>query len=244
MNLKSASMAPLYVQVRQLLKEDIMQGRYKPEEQLPTEAELCDMYQVSRITIRKAIADLVNDGTLTRKQGKGTFVTSKKIRNELLSISGFSEFSAELGKKPGSRIISSSIVEADEILAQALRGSIGDALLRLVRLLYVDERPLFLDIAHYPLARYPGLEQRIGEIQSTYNFLHEQYGIEIASNEKVIDVIFARKEEAQLLECEPGATLFKIEKIAYDVVDVPVHTSTLFCETNKVSLSVQRAYKH
>ncbi|GCE45905.1 GntR family frlABCD operon transcriptional regulator [Thermosporothrix hazakensis] len=236
-------MAPLYVQIRQLLQEDIQNGRYKPEERLPTEAELCEMYNVSRITIRKAISDLVDDGTLTRKPGKGTFVTSRKIRNELLSVSGFADFSAELGKKSGSRIISSQIVPATEADARTLRIAAGDPLLRLVRLLYVDDRPLFLDIAFYPLQHFPGLEQKIGEGVSTYHVLHDVYGVDIESNEKVIDVVFARKEEADLLGCDAGSTLFKIEKVAYDAHDRPVHTSTFMCETNKVSLTVQRAYK-
>ena len=74
------------------MENDIQAGKYKPDEQTQTELELCENYNVNRITIRKAIEELVNEGTLTRIPRRGTFVTSMKFHNELLSVSGFSEF--------------------------------------------------------------------------------------------------------------------------------------------------------
>ena len=75
----------LYATVRQRLLDDIAQGVYQAGQQIPTENELCTQYNVSRITIRKAISDLVADGVLIRWQGKGTFVQSQKVENALLT---------------------------------------------------------------------------------------------------------------------------------------------------------------
>jgi GntR family frlABCD operon transcriptional regulator len=241
MNLNPSTPQPLYMQIRQMLKNDIQAGKYKPDEQIPTEAELCENYNVSRITIRKAIEELVNEGTLTRIPRRGTFVTSKKFHNELLSVSGFSEFSHQLGMIPNSRILRSEVIAASEEIAGHLQIEEGSPVLELERLMYVNDRPLFYDIAHYSLIRFPDLEKRISGGDSTYKILLEDYQTEIVSNDKIIDVMGATKEYAKLLACDIGANLFRILKIAFDANDKPVHLSRFMCETNKVNLTVHRA---
>lgn len=241
MNLNPSTPQPLYMQIRQMLKNDIQHGRYKPDEQIPTEAVLCDTYHVSRITIRKAIEELVREGALTRIPRRGTFVASNKFHNELLSVSGFSEFSHQLGMIPNSRILRSEVLEATEEVARYLQIEMGSPVLELERLMYVDDRPLFYDIAHYSLIRFPDLEKKLALNASTYKILSEEYSTQIVSNDKEIDVIGATKEYAKLLECDIGANLFRIMKVAFDANDDPVHLSTFMCETNRVTLTVHRA---
>ncbi|MBT2657664.1 transcriptional regulator PhoB [Bacillus sp. ISL-18] len=241
MNLNPSTPQPLYMQIRQMLKNDIQQGKYKPDEQIPTEAELCDIYNVSRITIRKAIEELVKDGTLTRIPRRGTYVTSKKFHNELISVSGFSEFSHQLGMTPNSRILKSEVIPATEEIAEYLKIEEGSPILELERLMYVNDRPLFYDIAHFSLIRFPDLEKKIVGNESTYKILLNDYQTEIVSNDKIIDVIGATKDYAKWLECDIGANLFKILKISFNSADEPVHLSTFMCETNKVKLTVHRA---
>ncbi|MCZ8519901.1 GntR family transcriptional regulator [Paenibacillus caseinilyticus] len=241
MSLNPSTPQPLYMQIRQMLKKEIQHGRYKPDEQIPTEAELCETYQVSRITIRKAIEELVKEGTLTRIPRRGTFVTSNKFHNELLSVSGFSEFSHQLGMIPNSRILRSEVIGAGEEVAGHLLIEAGSPVLELERLMYVNDRPLFYDIAHYSLTRFPDLEKKIAMNESTYKILAEEYRTEIVSNDKIIGVIGATKDYAKLLECDVGANLFRIVKVAFDANDEPVHLSTYMCETNKVNLTVHRA---
>lgn len=229
--------------MKQLILDDITRGKYASGQQLPTEAELCVMYGVSRITTRRAISDLVEEGVLYRQQGKGTFVTGAKVMNELVSVSGFSEFSLETGKPHRSRILSTSIGPADHKHAASLNVAVGDDLLRMNRLLYVDNKPLMIEITHYPCRRFPGFEQYIGESVSTYAILKERYSAEPVSTEKVINVVLARKDEADLLIVDLGDTLYEMEKVAYDKHDVPIHASVLLFPTNRVTLTVQRVYK-
>lgn len=241
MNLNPSTPQPLYMQIRQMLKNDVQQGKYKPDEQIPTEAELCEIYNVSRITIRKAIEELVKEGTLTRVPRRGTFVTTNKFHNELLSVSGFSEFSHQLGMIPNSRILRSEVIPASEEVAGHLLIDEGSPVLELERLMYVNDHPLFYDIAHFPLIRFPDLEKKIAMDESTYKTLSKEYQTEIISNDKIIDVIGATTEYAKLLECDVGANLFRILKIAFDENDEPIHLSTFMCETNKVNLTIHRA---
>ena len=243
LQLKSNSLNPLYLQLKQLILDDINRGKYQNGQQLPTEAELCERYGVSRITTRRAISDLVEEGILSRQQGKGTFVTNAKIKNELVKVGGFSEFSVETGKPHKSRVLSTSIIQADGNHADKLKVDVGDSLLRVERLLYVADDPLIIETTHYPCKRFPGFEKLIGESVSTYALLKDRYNTEPMSHEKLINVVFARKDEAELLDVDLGSTLYEVEKIAFDANDVPIHTSVLLLPTNKVTLSVQRVYK-
>jgi GntR family frlABCD operon transcriptional regulator len=238
MQLNSNSLNPLYVQLKKMIQEDINTGKYQFGQQLHTETELCEMYGVSRITTRRAISDLVDEGVLYRQQGKGTFVTKHKIKNELISIGGFTEYSEETGKHHKSRVLATIIVKADYKQSLSLRIAEGDPVLRIDRLLYVGEDPLMIETSYYSSARYPNFEAYLSESVSTYSVLKERYRTEPVTNEKSINVITAKKEESALLKLDVGASLFEIFKIAYDANGEPIHTSLLLMPTSHVTLTV------
>lgn len=239
MQLNSNSSNPLYIQLKNLILDDISRGKYQAGQQLPTEVELCEMYGVSRITTRRAISDLVEEGVLSRQQGKGTFVTASKIKNELISIGGFMDYSTETGKPHRSRILSTRIIDADERQSRDLRIPVGDPVLRIERLLYVDDTPLINETSYYSCRRFPNFETYIGESVSTYAILKEKYQTVSARAEKSINVVSAQKEESVLLNVDVGEGLFEIYKIAYDDKENPIHTSILLLPTSRVTLTVQ-----
>ncbi|MCP1309087.1 GntR family transcriptional regulator [Paenibacillus tyrfis] len=238
MKLNNESSNPLYVQLKQMIKEEIHRGTYKPGQQLPSESDLCDIYEVSRITARRAILDLVDEGILQRKQGKGTFVKEFKIERELLAADGFSEFIMTSGETPKSQILSCGTVKANAELAHYLNVPADEPLLRLKRLLYVNDDPFFIDTTHYPLSLFPALEQYITESVSTYEILKRRYDIVPTSNAKVLNVIYATQAEAELLKCEQGAALFDIFKLAFDAGNRPIHTSTLQLPAHKATFTI------
>lgn len=244
MQLNSNSLNPLYVQLKKLIQEDINSGKYQFGQQLPTETELCEMYGVSRITTRRAISDLVEEGVLYRQQGKGTFVTKHKIQNELISIGGFTEYSMETGKPHKSRILATNIVKADVKQANSLQIAEGDPVLRIARLLYVGDDPLIIETSYYSCSRFPNFETYLSESVSTYAVLKERYQTEPVSNEKVINVITAKKEESALLKLDVGASLYEVFKIAYDANRVPIHTSLLLMPTSRVTLTVHNGLQN
>lgn len=238
MKLNSSGARPLYFQLKQMIKENINRGKYKPGQQLPTEAELCDEYGVSRITARRAILDLVEEGILFRQQGKGTFVSENKLKSELISVDGFSEFITGSGKIPNSQILSTSMASADEYAAKLLDVKEGAPLLMLHRLLYVNEEPFVIETSHYSLERFPNLEKYIGESTSTYSILKNRYNVKPTRNDRTIDVMFATEYEANLLKCTTGTILYKIEKITYDDDSNPIHISELLYQASKVKFTV------
>lgn len=107
-HLDGGSSAPLYQQVLDLLKSDIEQGTYPVDSQIPTELELSKMYGVGRVTVRRAIEELVGEGYLTKRQGRGTFVTATKIIRKVHQkddVQSFTQACAENGMKAGARVV-------------------------------------------------------------------------------------------------------------------------------------------
>ncbi len=238
MKLNNASLKPLYIQLMEVIKEDVNRGVYKVGQQLPPEGELCEMYGVSRITTRRAITELVEAGILQRQQGKGTFVTASKLKRELIAVNGFSEFLTQTGKMPQPRIISTTILEVDEAIAAPLQIPPGTSTLQLKRLHYVNDAPLVWETVYYPLTRFPDLEKHIAESISTYQVLKKYYDIQPASNLKTLNVIMATQEEAQLLRCSIGSPLYQIDKVAYDEQGTPFHSSSSLIPTDRVTFTI------
>ena len=240
MKLNNSSSTPLYDQLKQILKESIDQGIYKSGDRLPNETELCESYGVSRITVRRAIQDLSDEGFLERKQGKGTFVTRTKIAREMVSIDGFTDFSKQLGKNPSKRVLACEEIKATPEIAEALKIAVDSPVLRLVRIMSIDQQPFTLDIAHYSLERFPNLFSHFAEHESTYDVLKNVYHINIqsGSSKKITTVITASSMEAEYLDCEVGETLFNIDKTVYDEKGVPIHISNFKTRTQLIALTI------
>ena len=116
---------PLYYQIAQLIRQQILSGALKPGEQIPTEKELQERFDVSRSTVRNAIGELVYDGLLERRSTKGTFVARTKLEE---TIFGFGSFTNEILKRnmvPESRILDFKIIRAPDTVAQHLNIETG-----------------------------------------------------------------------------------------------------------------------
>lgn len=239
MKLNNSSQNPLYIQLKQIIKEDILRGKYKPGQQLPPESELCKTYGVSRITTRRAITDLVDEGILYSHQGKGTFVKQAKEKRELISVGSFSELTMNSGKKPSSQILSSSIIQADESLAGKFALPVGESLLKLHRLLFIDDEPFIIETSYYPLLHLPNLEKNIWESPSTYSILKNKYGIDIKRSSKTLEIVFASEYEANIFHCDLGSPLFATEKLSYDQEGRAIHLSYSLYMANKVIFTIE-----
>ena len=171
----------LYATVRQRLLDDIAQGVYQAGQQIPTENELCTQYNVSRITIRKAISDLVADGVLIRWQGKGTFVQSQKVENALLTVSGFTDFGVSQGKATKEKVIEQERVSAAPF-CEKLNIPGNSEVFHLCRVMYLDKEPLFIDSSWIPLSRYPDFDEIYVEGSSTYQLFQERFDTRVVSD--------------------------------------------------------------
>src|SRR5713101_906477 len=111
---------PRYYQLKEIIRERIHSGEWKPGELIPSERELSEQYKISRMTARQAITELVNEGLFYREQGKGTFVSRHKITQQLLRLTGFTEDIRARGQRPATSVLSAQMCPASEEIAERL----------------------------------------------------------------------------------------------------------------------------
>ncbi|GGB39213.1 UTRA domain-containing protein [Virgibacillus dakarensis] len=237
MKLKNASQIPLYHQLKQIIIEDIESGKYETGEQLPTEMELCKKYGVSRITVRRAVSDLVDEKILYRKQGKGTFVSESKIKRELISIGSFSDITTQSGKEPSTQILENKIKKPNGELCSLFKIMPEDNVLELKRLLSINGKPFIIETSYYPISRFPKLETYIGSNVSTYKILRDYYDVEINKAEKTLDVTLSDVEQSAIFECDLNSVMYLLRKTAYDTNNEVVHVSNSLILGSKVTFT-------
>ena len=235
---------PKYVQIEDHIISEIRNGRLKTGDRIPSEAELVRMFGVSRITVRRAIDELVEEGYLEKKQGKGTFVTQKRAAVPVMSISENATvgFSGRYGQDSGrlhSIVISKKEYKANRHEQKMLNLEEGDEVLVLTRLMILDDKPWMIDRATYSAKRYPGFLEQIEDGVSTYNIMCEQYGVRMRRAYREITLAYATNEQAKMLGCAPSAPLFKTFKVVYDEQGLPVHMSSTYTQADNVVLTVE-----
>lgn len=219
--LQTDSAKPLYRQLMQKLQADIAAGVYPVHSRIPSEQELCDTYHVSRVTVRKALAELTQDGLLKRQQGKGTFVSTPRLYSDLKDLTSFSDACRLMGCQPGTRLIHAQKVAAAESDRQKL-GCVDDQVIELVRLRLADGLPVMIETNRFPLSFEWLLEEKL--TGSLYHLLAQRDLIATRGIHE-ISLTYATQTQARLLAIESGSALMRLEQVIYDQRDRPLHTS-------------------
>ncbi|WP_071796177.1 GntR family transcriptional regulator [Natronohydrobacter thiooxidans] len=238
LTLQRSDAVPLYTQLKHRLIAAINEGQFKEGGLLPTEAQLCEMFNVSRITVRRAVSELQGEGILEKRHGKGTFVTVQRLETSLMTLDGFSETYSAQGVEHHSHILEIRECPADAQAAKALQLEIGSQLLQVRRLITTRKGPLTLDESQFPSSLYPGLATRLKDDISIYGLLRTEYGKPPAHVRRTISVRLAGQTERQVLACNPGEPLFDMEKVISDQSHVPLQRSRLLTPCNRIVLTI------
>jgi GntR family transcriptional regulator len=213
---------PLYYQIQENLRE-LIRGQEIPKgESLPSERELSDLYGVNRLTVRQAIAELVNEGVLVRKRGIGTFVAEQKVIQAMPGLRGFTERMLRAGYQPGSRIISLTRGLPTRSAAQALQIAPEIEVVNLVRLRTINDEPMMLETSVLVASRVPDLTLEQIAHQSLYQLLTTRYQIQIVEADEVLEPVALTSYEAHLLGAEVGRPAMLVEGTIYSLNRVPI----------------------
>ena len=207
---------PAYYQIMNHLREKIEEGYYPVNSTVPPERELVEMYQVSRMTVRQAIAELVNEGIRVRRKGIGTFVAPPKIEQKLSSLTSFTEDMAQRGMKAGGRILSFKEFVPDFTIRKILSLNVEDTVFESVRLRLADEEPMALETTTLVASLCPGLKREDLENQSLYKLLIERWNLQLEYATQSLEPILAPSHEAAILHVAPGAPLLLMHRITHD----------------------------
>lgn len=219
--LHTDSISPLYRQLMQRIRADIASGAYPVHSRIPSEAELGEKYRVSRVTVRKALAELTREGLLRRIQGKGTYVCVPRLRSSLKDITSFHEACRMMGCTPGTKVISAQMIPVDDQVREVLALPASEAV-EIIRLRLADGDPVMLETNRFS-PKYADL-LRADLTGSLYNILSKQ-GIEAASGTHEISLCYANAAQARLLAVDVGAALLQLNQVIYDQDGTPLHTS-------------------
>lgn len=220
------SAIPLYQQIENDIKQKIMTGEYQAGQMLPSESKFCEMYQVSRVTIRNAITDLVDQGILIRKHGKGTFVENQKITSNLVTFSGFTTTCRENNLRINTHILCVRRQEASMYDIRTLQLEEGDDIIYIKRIRYADGHPVIIEHVHLPYQEYSFLLEEDLEDRSLYDTLEKHTGANpenYCHTTICLEASGATPEEALFLKLQPGNPLFILKETIISDVGHPIH---------------------
>lgn len=210
---------PLYYRVEEDIKEKIKTCVFPEGQLIPPEAELEKIYNVSRITIRRAVDNLVHDGLLEKQQGIGTFVTKNLIKDEVYTLQGFTEKMESQGKAVSTEVLSVEIITPTELIAEALKLLPGEKVLKLSRLRNVDDFPLALFTSYIP--------KKLG-IDSSEDFNHSLFNVFAQHNifpyysDRTIHAIVLDSKNAHYLKSGKGSPALQMKYVTYDQQGLPI----------------------
>lgn len=217
--LRNNESTPLYKQLEEILRQQIEEGKFKSNQSIPSERVLCQKYKISRITVRQAISEMINEGILYRKQGKGTYVAKRKVTQGLARIVNFTRTVQDLGMKPSTKILGNEILPADLQLAKIFDISVTSQVLKLSLLGMGDEEPLVLYESYFPLslgkkmAREAFQREKKKQSFSTYDLYGESSGVLPASVNQTFEAMTADERLSSLMHVKKGSAIFMVTSV-------------------------------
>jgi GntR family transcriptional regulator len=232
----------LHHQVKDAIIHLIDTGEYKPNSQLPTEAEFCEKYGVSRTTVRTALQQLSMEGYVYRKRGSGTFVSGNKVKQILTSTNErFTEQMTLQGKKPSIQVLNLEVVPADFFLSEKLKIVDGEPVNMLERVRFVNGEPLQYETAYLPWYKTPGLNKQACE-KSLYDLLSVQFSLNIIKAVETLELFIADDEAAEKLQINIGDPCFAIDTLAYTSNEEIIEYSRTIFRGDLVHFVIERHY--
>ena len=205
---------PIYYQLEEHIKDLIEKGELLPGDALPAEREFAEKYQISRMTVRQAFTQLVNAGYLYRLQGKGTYVSDRKIEQPLQGLTSFTEDMKARGLEAGSQLINFQIIPATNQIANQLSIQEYGPVYEIKRIRLADKIPMAIETNYISANLIKGLTEQIVN-RSLYNYIEGEQGFRIDHASQIIESSIANKFEAKYLNITLGSPVMLIQRNTY-----------------------------
>lgn len=210
---------PTYFKLKKKILKDIEAGTLVPGDVLPSERALAAMHGLSRMTVRQALTDLVTAGILYREQGRGTFVSARKMQQR--NISSFSETVREMGFSPSTKVIEFAVIKPPEDIASKLMIKDADVY-RALRVRLADTVPVAVEEVFIPFPICPGLEKK--DLQSSlYTIINETYGHRVGSADCSVSTHHPTAKQQDYLNISRNTSVLKIDSLYYSVSGITLY---------------------
>ena len=220
-----SSYKPIYIQICDLIREKIDSGKLSPGNRVWSEHDIMEKFHVSRNTAQKAIETLVNEGIVSRVQGKGSFVTQPKVNYGLQYLASFTEETFEKGLKPTSKVICFNREHPNHNHANNLKISKNDWVYKLERLRLANEYPIAHQISIIPEELCPGLQRYDFSEQSLYEVFEKDFKHILSWQKIVVSPIVANDSIAEIFDILPQTPLLHTDSILYLAGGTPIESN-------------------
>ncbi|CAB1056337.1 Predicted transcriptional regulator of N-Acetylglucosamine utilization, GntR family [Olavius sp. associated proteobacterium Delta 1] len=237
---------PKYLQISAWLKELIQTGRYKADEQLPSEVELSKMCGVNRNTLRQAIGELTAAGLLRKEKGTGTFVSSPSsngLRHKLERISSFTDMLGQSGIKAKTSVISKSIENADDYVAGNLFLGSSKKVVVIRRVRAGNGTPYIYEESYLPSNKFEGILD-LDLTGSMYDLMSKHFNVELARSKQTISAVNLAPEIAKILNVPVNSAAIFAEYITYDEKSMPIELLHSYYRGDKYALEIELGRYH
>lgn len=211
-----SSYVPLYRQIEELLKEEIKKGAFRPHSKIWSERIISERFNVSRLTARKAIGNLVQEGYLFTTKGKGTFVSELKISLPVVKLKHFFDEMQEIGRTPQSAVLGYEEFEADRRIAGELDVAVGTPVFRIKRLMSADEIPYSVETKCIVAHKCKVLSEVAEREDEVLDFVSGRCHQCVTKFDVFVEATVVCESEAALLDLKPGSPALCIRRYAYD----------------------------
>ncbi len=233
---------PLYVRIQEYIAELILSGKLAPEAKIQSEREFSEELGVSRMTVRKALTELVSEGLLERRHGSGTYVSKPRVTYESTELINHIQAMEQRNIASASQLLEFDEMVASRRLAEQLDVEIGDPLYRVVILRFANRVPVILERGFFPCSRCPNLEEWDLEKTSLFDLLVNVYGADLARVSQTVEAIAANETIAQQLRVSEGFPLLRLNRTIYNATNSkPIEYSQDYfrCDYARIHMDIE-----
>lgn len=232
---------PLYYQLEEQIKKSIISEELQPGDVLPSERELSENYQISRMTVRQAITNLVNKGYLYREKGKGTFVSSQKFEQNLQGLTSFTEDMKARNLVPGSKLLHFEVSPAIEEIKEWLSLEEEELIYKIKRLRLANDEPIAVETSYLPVKLIPGLTPDILG-NSLYKYIEDDLQLSIGHAAQTVEAAIVRDEDIKHLNVNKNVPVLLIQRETYleDGTPLEIVKSSYRADRYKFKINIER----
>ncbi|PWW17641.1 GntR family transcriptional regulator [Cytobacillus oceanisediminis] len=217
---------PFYKQLKNKILDEIESGKLKHGDKLPSERELAEQFQISRMTARHTLSILEREGVVERRVGSGTFINNNKIQLDFVTFNSFTKNMLSKGLIPSTQILSIRKMEATPNLAQKLKLPLGENMIAIQRLRHVNETPISIEESFLPEKLCPRLDEIITDNDSLYEILEREYGVVLVMAKEFMQITVSDESESKLLKIRSESPCIFQEAVAFDTNEKEIEFST------------------
>lgn len=223
---------PLYYQLKNIIQQKIDTNEWEVGTAIPGERDLENIYNLSRTPVRQAIGELVNEGVLERRHGKGTFVVGKRIKQTTTRMIGLVEGLYQQGLDPKLKLIAFKTIEAPYEVTKVLNLPENTKMIYACRKIYVGDEILLVDENYFSLDLAPVITKE-NFIANTVFEIIEKCGLSVTKGSQTFSANCLTSDDAELLEVEAGSPALFVKTLVHGLGDIPLNYSISKCRADR-----------